>query len=305
MTDSSNNPNPSLKRRIFRQLRNFAIGYLLVVLMLAFFQRKLIYVPSREADLRSARLGPVADRVSDVVATTSDGLELNGWHWRSESVNADQIADGRLVVLFFHGNGGHRLHRYDECELLNDLGADAVIFDYRGYGDNAGSPSEEGLAHDARAAWTFLTKRKGVDPGRIILLGESLGGGVAVGLAWELCEQGTSPGGLILRSTFSTLTDAASYHYPWLPVRTVLIDRFPSAERIGDVSCPMLFVHGDEDSIIPIKLGQRLFEAAPEESKNGVSKRFVKLTGTGHNDVLHVAGPRVHKAIGEFFETIR
>jgi fermentation-respiration switch protein FrsA (DUF1100 family) len=305
MSDSQTSTRPSLQRRVFRQLRNIAIGYLLIVLMLAFFQRKLIYVPSRESNLGSACLGPVAHRVVDVVATTADGIDLNGWHWRAGSVDADQIADGRLVVLFFHGNGGHRLHRYDECDLLNDLGADTVIFDYRGYGDNAGTPTEEGLSHDARAGWEFLTDRRGVDPGCIVLLGESLGGGVAVRLASELCEQGTSPGGLILRSTFSTLSDAASYHYPWLPVRTVLVDRYPSAEQIGQVDCPLLFVHGDEDSIIPIDLGQKLFRAAPSVSANGVPKRFVKLGGANHNNVLHIAGPQVHKVTGEFFESIR
>lgn len=312
MTESNIEPTldakPTVKQRILRQVRNLALGYAMVVVMLAFFQRKLIYVPSRAAELPASMVNPFGDgpqEVVDLTTTTSDGIELHGWHYRSGALDTHDITDGRLVVLFFHGNGGHRLHRASDCELLKHLDADTVIFDYRGYGDNAGKPTEEGLTLDAKAAWKFVTSELGVDPSRVIVFGESLGGGVAVRLTSELCQQGTTPAGLVLRSTFSSLTDAASFHYPWLPVRTILADRYPSVTRIADVNCPILAIHGDDDTIVPFGLGETLFASAPAESSNGIAKRFETIHGAGHNDVLALASGQVQKAIGEFFAAIR
>src|SRR5207302_1312059 len=130
------------------------------------------------------------------------------------------------------------------------------------------------------------------------------GGGVSVRLASELCQKKIPPAGLILRSTFSSLTDAAAYHFPWLPVRWVLIDRFLSQQLIRDVTCPVLQVHGRRDTIVPLALGQRLFAAAPEKSASGLPKRFVELPSADHNDVMETSGPEVSRAIREFFESL-
>ena len=111
------------------------------------------------------------------------------------------------------------------------------------------------------------------------------------------------PGGLILRSTFSSLTDAGAYHFPWLPVRWVLIDRFPSEQRIRDVTCPLLQFHGRRDTIVPLRLGQKLFAAAPEKSASGVAKKFVELPNADHNDVMETSGRDIAKAVSEFFQT--
>lgn len=258
--------------------------YLVITILFALLQRSLIYPAMRSGPLPAADYGMAGVEMSDVEARTDDGLTLHGWRIVPEGAAAD-----RPVVVFLHGNGGHRVHRLDDVDLLTSAGAEVVLFDYRGYAENAGEPSETGLAADARAAWDFVTLGLGVPPGRIVLFGESLGGGVATRLAAEKCEAGTPPGGLILRSTFSSMTDAASWHYPWLPIRLALLDRYDSKSRIGKVTCPVLSLHGDADNIVPFSLGRKLFEAAPEKSKSGVGKRFVPLAGAGHNDVLDAA----------------
>jgi fermentation-respiration switch protein FrsA (DUF1100 family) len=189
-----------------------------------------------------------------------------------------------------------------ECETFTQLGCHVFIFDYRGYGENPGSPSEERLAADARAAWKYTTETRGVAPPRVLLAGESLGGGVAVRLAAEVSAADTLPGGLILRSTFSSLIDAGAYHYPWVPVRWALIDRYPSTERIPGVRCPILQFHGTRDTVIPLALGRQLFSAAPATSATGVAKRFVELPNADHNDVLLVAEPEMRHAVQEFLD---
>ena len=119
-------------------------------------------------------------------------------------------------------------------------GAEVCCFDYRGYGENPGSPTEADLHRDARAAWNHLTRSLKIPERRIVLLGESLGGGVATHLAADLCTADEVPGGLVLRSTFNTLTSAASWHFPWLPVNWLLRDRFESQRCIDRVACPGL-----------------------------------------------------------------
>ncbi len=121
------------------------------------------------------------------------------------------LADGHWLVLFFHGNAGDRRGRVDYCQVFNGARADVFVIDYRGYADNPGSPNETGLLKDARALWKYATETCNVDASRIVLFGESLGGGVAVGLAHEVCAAGTPPAGLIVRSTFSSLTDAVAH----------------------------------------------------------------------------------------------
>jgi len=272
--------------------------YFFIALVLTALQRYLIY-PGRSSETISARDARLPEgRVHTITMESEDGLELRGWHvlaaGRTAATREEfdrELALGRTLVLFFPGNGGNRLNRANDCRVLAELGADVFLFDYRGYGENPSSPSETRLAADARRAWNYATEVRGVAPERIVLLGESLGGGVATRLAAELSASGSPPAGLILRSTFSSLADVAAGHYPWLPVRLLLVDRFPSADRIGSVTCPLLQVHGSDDSIVPIELGRALFDVAPDVSACGIEKQFVELRGIGHNEIP-----------GEFFE---
>ena len=282
-----------------------------VIVMLVAFQRSLIYQPFVEKSLPAKQAGLSTGRAHDVSTRTDDGLDLHGWLILSKGHVAEsedevdaQLAEGRPVALYFGGNAANRSYRTLEVEALAEAGADVLIFDYRGYGDNLGEPSEEGLARDARAVWRFATETKKIEPRRVVLFGESLGGGVAVRLAEELCQKQKPLGGLILRSTFNSLTDAAAYHFPWLPVRWLLLDRFPSEQRIGHVTCPLLQFHGTRDTIVPFRLGQKLFVAAPDKSASGIAKQFVELPKADHNDVMETSGFDVTQTLAKFLPTV-
>ncbi len=308
MNPHSTTPPKSPQLKTVRRLLLFGLStYLAIVVMLAVLQRALIYLPDRESRIEPQDAGLSPGRVHTITLTADDGLELRGWHILPPGQSAAdpkqcdmQLACGRPVVLYFSGNAGHRAWRVPEFEVFAQLGCDVFVFDYRGYGDNPGSPSEARLAADATAAWTYATQTRRIAPARLILCGESLGGGVAVRLAAEQCAAGTPPGGLVLRATFSSLPDAAAYHYPWLPVRWLLVDRYPSVARMPQVTCPLLHIHGRRDTIIPIELGRRLFEAAPPRSASGIPKRFVELPRADHNDILAVAETEFRAAVDEF-----
>lgn len=279
--------------------------------MFVAFQRSMIYQPFVEKSLPATQAGLGSGQAHDVTTRTDDGLELHGWlilakghvARTDEEVDA-KLAEGHPLVLYFGGNAANRSYRTLEVEVLAKAGADVLIFDYRGYGDNLGTPTEEGLAHDARAAWRFATAVKKFEPRRIVLFGESLGGGVAIRLANELTKGKTPPAGLILRSTFSSLTDAGAYHFPWLPVRWLLIDRFPNEPLIQGVTCPLLQFHGRRDTIIPLRLGRKLFAAAPEKSASGVAKQFVELPDADHNDVMETSSRGILQAVKEFLALV-
>jgi hypothetical protein len=159
--------------------------------------------------------------------------------------------------LYCHGNAGNVSQYVDQLTWWHQRGYNVMDFDYRGYGHSQGTPTEDGLYRDAEAAWRYLTEARSVAPARIILFGESLGGGVACGLAAQ-----HPPGALILLSTFSSLVDVGHWLYPWLPVGLLATERFPSADRVAHMTCPKLFIHSPQDEVVPFSLGRALFEAA-------------------------------------------
>jgi hypothetical protein len=169
--------------------------------------------------------------------------------------------------------------------LLASAGLDVLLFDPRGYGRSTGRPDEQGLYRDARAARAALLREPGLDPGRILYVGESLGGAVALELALE-----HPPSGLVLQSTFTGVRGMASLHYPFVPARLVP-DAFPSLDRIRGLGAPLLVLHGDRDEIVPVEQGRALFEAAPEP------KQLRVFPGLGHNDLVPLAGPAYGEAI--------
>lgn len=298
--------------QVVRRMLLIVLGcYLFVFAMLYAFQRSLTYFPSKQARVDPREAGLAPGQVHSISVQADDGVTLHGWHvlpsgrMARDARECDEaLADARWVVLYFSGNAGHRGYRGLDCELLASSGCHVFLFDYRGYGENAGEPNEEALAADARSVWDYATVERRVSADRLLLFGESLGGGVAVRLASEKSIAGAAPGGLILRSTFSSLVDAAAYHYPWLPVRWAMHERYPSAERIGQVTCPILQVHGRADTIVPIALARQLFEAAPARSASGIAKRFLPLDGADHNDVLEVAGLEFGDAIRGFLKEL-
>ena len=237
-------------------------------------QRSLIYLAQGSPDR------PAADAVAgarDVTLMTADGLRLAAWHVPARH--------GRATVLVANGNAGHRGMRAPLAAALARHGLGVLLFDYRGYAGNPGSPSEDGLARDVRAARTFLVDDADVRPEALIYFGESLGAGVVVGLAVE-----HPPAGLVLRSPFTSLADVGRVHYPFLPVRALLRDRYPVLDTISRVDAPTVVVLGTADSIVPPEQSRQLYDAATGP------KSLVIVRGADHNDAELVAGPEVIEA---------
>lgn len=225
-------------------------------------QRHLIYYP----DTRSpARADHGAAAFGEVRLITADGLDLLAWH--------RPATEGRSTLLYLHGNAGHLGDRVFKVRTFIEAGLGVLLVSYRGYGGNPGRPSESGLIEDARAALAFLVG-SGVPSARVVAYGESLGSGPAVALAAE-----ADLGGLILEAPFSSLAEVAGYHFPWLPARWLIKDRFDSLARIGQVRAPLLVLHGGRDDTIPIRFGRKLHAAANEP------KEINEFAMAGHNDL--------------------
>lgn len=254
-----------------------------LVVVLSMLQRSLIYFPDTRAVPQAAAVLPGA---RDVVLRTDDGLELGAW-----LVPAAGGRDRDLGVLYAPGNGGNRAGRAGLAQELSRSGFTVLLMDYRGYGGNPGSPSEEGLAADALAAARVL-EDEGYPADRTIYLGESLGTGVVAALAAR-----RPPAGMVLRSPFTELADVGAHHYPWVPVRLLLRDRFPVLEHVRDSAVPVTVVRGVEDSVIPTGLSHRVADAA-----GGLVEEVV-LAGVDHNDPA-MFGPSVADAVARLADTL-
>ncbi len=288
-----------LVQLIRRALFLLCLTYLGILVLFVGLQRRLIYGPDPRLVMpQDVGLDPAC--VEQLYLDVAPQIRLQGWWCRAQpGQNSERI------VLLFPGNAGHRGYRAAIIEQWNRQGCDVVIFDYRGYGGSSGKPSEAAFAHDAIAAWEFLHHTRSIAAGQIILCGQSLGGGVATRLTWDLQRQQIIPAGLILRATFTSLVDAGRYHYRWLPVDLLLVDRYPSIERIPQITCPLLVLHGQRDEIVPFAQGQQLFQAAPEKSHNGILKTFVPLPNAGHNDIMRVHAREVAAAHEKFLNSLR
>lgn len=299
MTDASQSSvNRTKSHRLRRILIRLLCYYLVLTGMLALLQRKLIYQPRCEDDIPVSAAGLMADFTEHVRVTAHDGIELNGWRVTPRNQRP------RCTVLFFSGNGGNRQGRVHPMSLLAQAGCEVWLIDYRGYGENAGSPTEADLTKDAQTIWDHLTQDLKIDHQDIVLYGQSLGGGVAVRLASEVCAEGTPPAGLITVATFSSLVDAAQHRFPYVPVGWLLVDRYPSIDRIGNITCPLLHLHGTHDNIVPMNSGRQLFERAPAASVSGIPKQFVELAESGHNDIFTTATNEYSQAIREFVSQV-
>ncbi len=253
-----------------------------VVLLAWMFQRRLIYFPLG-AVLAPSDAGLAS--VETVEIPTGEGLTLNGWFATSAALPSATS----FTVIVFNGNAGNRSYRAPLAAALRAHGVQVLLFDYRGFGGNEGTPTEAGLRADARAARAYVLGRSDVDASRLVYFGESLGSAVAIGLAAE-----HPPAALIVRSPFPSLVDVGRIHYLFLPVRLVLEDRFAAVDDIGRVTCPVLVIAGDQDQIIPLALSRRVYEAT------SATKELVIVEGADHNDRALLAGERMVAAIMEF-----
>ncbi|TWT62290.1 putative aminoacrylate hydrolase RutD [Rubinisphaera italica] len=280
--------------------------------MLTLIQRKLIYHPTKVATLNVKDWEFAEGRCLPVTFEVEPGYTLHGWHVLPPSHQAlnrkeqqQELDAGRPVIIYYPGNAGHRGYRADQLKRLSSLNADIFLIDYRGYAENPGSPSEKAYLHDARFILDALVAEYQIEPARFVLLGESLGGGIATALANQLSQEGTELAGLFLQAPFSSLVAIAGERFPWLPVDWMMVDRYPSIERIPEVTCPITIIHGRQDSIIPFAQAQQLFETAPDHSSAGISKTFLEIPGAGHNDIFMMAETEYLRALEKMLKPIR
>jgi uncharacterized protein len=228
--------------------------------MLYLTQRSLMYFPET-AHTRPAQVGlPEAE---EVALTASDGVKVMAWHVAPR--------DGKPVILYFHGNGGALRYRVERFRKLIAAGIGLVALEYRGYGGNEGSPSEQGLIADANAAYTFAAR---YPVQQIVVWGESLGSGVAVALAAD-----KPVGRVILEAPFTSAEAVGAGHYWYMPVRLLMKDQFRSDRRIAKVTAPLMIMHGVHDQTVPYAMGERLFDLANKP------KHFVRFLDGGHEDL--------------------
>jgi uncharacterized protein len=242
----------------------------------------LLYFPSR--GIAETPDGAGLDYL-DLELETEDGELLHGW-W----IGAQSEASGHLLLC--HGNAGNVGDRVLHAALLTAAGFDVLLFDYRGYGRSSGRPSEEGTYRDARAALRRLLKQPGVDPGRVVYLGESLGGAVALDLALD-----RPPLALVLLSAFTGVRELGRLHYPFVPA-SVVPDAYPALRRIHELDAPLLVLHGDRDEIVPLSHARALFQAAPGP------KRVHVFAGRGHNDLVPLAGSELARTVASWVSAV-
>jgi fermentation-respiration switch protein FrsA (DUF1100 family) len=250
---------------------------------LTVLQRQLIYFPD---STRVPPAGDVIEGARDITLHTSDGLALGAWF-----VPASTDAGLRMAVLVAPGNGGNRAGRAGLATELRRRGLAVLLMDYRGYGGNPGSPSEDGLAEDALAA-SLALDALGYPAERTVYFGESLGAGVVATL-----QARRTPAGVVLRSPFTELADVGAHHYPWLPVRLLLKDRFRVTDLLADSEVPVTVIYGERDSVVPSELSARVADEAAS-----LAERVV-IRGADHNDEV-MLGPRVADAVARLAKEV-
>ena len=219
---------------------------------------------------------------SDAWIETSDGVKIHGW-WVQRNGSP-------LVTLFLHGNAGNITYRAPRIQEIVAAGSSVLMLDYRGYGKSSGRPSEQGLYRDSEAGFIYLLG-KGYRAERIILHGESLGTAVAIDLASRRpCAA------LILEAPFTSASDVAGTVVPYLG--PLLVRSFNSLPKIRWLRVPKLFMQGDRDEVVPLRLGQQLFAAAQEP------KTFWIIPGAGHNDILETAGVEYRHKLSAFYQSL-
>lgn len=270
-----------VKYWLWRFARAVLFAYVVVIVLLMLLETKMLYpVPDpAQGDWEAGWL-----RHEDVSFTSADGTKLHGWFCEAE--------DAQAVMLVCHGNGEDVARLADELDMLRSrYHVSIMAFDYRGYGKSQGIPFEKGILEDAEAAQSWLAQRTGLQQNQIVLSGRSIGGAVAVHLAGKLGARG-----LLLDRTCSSIVETAASHFPWLPVKLLMRNRYPSLDRIQKYDGPLLQMHGRVDEVIPFELGKKLFDAAPSKEK-----QFVELPGQGHNDIWPES---FAIQVGEFIATL-
>ena len=266
---------------VWKFLGAAAVAYGIVLVLLFVFQDRLVYLPNVAGrDLVASPINYGLD-YDDVRLEVGDGERIHGWWVPAEA--------DRGTVLFSHGNAGNISHRMDSIRIFNSLGMNVLIYDYRGYGESTGRPSEQATYEDIEAVWNYLVGERSIDPGRIVLFGRSLGAAVS---AWLAARE--EPGGLILESTFTSVPELGQQIYWWLPVRLLSRIDYNTRERLEEISAPVLVVHSPDDEIIPFEHGKRLLDAAGDRGE------LLELSGD-HNTGFLTDEEAYREGLGAFF----
>lgn len=235
--------------------------YLLFAGYLFFFQRSIIYVPSKQMGTPQ-NYG--LNKANEVKLTTPDNIKIIAWHIFKDK--------NRPTLLYFHGNAGNLGDRAIKIQEFVNNGFNVFALSYRGYGKSAGEPSEEGLYFDARTAIEYLINNN-TPENKMVFYGESLGSGVAVQMATEY-----DPAAIILEAPYTSLGDRGAELYPYIPVKLLIQDTFNSKEKIGDVTTATLIFHGERDDVMPIEHGRKILELANEPKEAHFFEHYA------HND---------------------
>ena len=245
--------------------------------------RRFIFFPDKELKETPAHWGLTFEEVR---FQASDGVKLHGWFVPGK---------GDITWIWFHGNAGNISHRLERLMLLHGhLGVSFFLFDYRGYGRSEGRPSEKGTYYDARGALDYVLSRPDAKVQKIVYFGKSLGSAVAVWLATQ-----RQPDGLVLESPFASVKEMAKRAFPRLPLHLLVGNKYNSLSRIGEVFSPLLIVHGEEDDVVPIAQGRKIYDAAREP------KSFCPIPTAGHTDTYIMGKDRYFQAMGDFVTSLR
>ncbi|MFZ5775166.1 MAG: alpha/beta hydrolase [Thermodesulfobacteriota bacterium] len=269
-------------RRLATLLTLPFLFYLGLCGVLFFRQDALVYQPLGQIEATPAAIGLP---FTPLRLATDDGITIAAWF-------IPAAGSPRGAILFCHGNGGNISHRLDSLRIFHALGFATLIFDYRGYGESEGQPSEEGTAQDARAAYAYLHGQAGFAPHQIVLFGRSLGAAVAARLASEV-----QSAGLILESAFTSAPDMAAEMFPLLPARWLCRSDYNTVAALAGVRCPVLVVHSPDDEMIPFRHGQRLFAAARPP------KQFLAIQGD-HNSGFLLSGRAYTDGLASFLAAL-
>jgi len=255
--------------------------YVLVCIAAFVMQRQLIYHPFRQILATPEAVGL---KFHEIKLKSPDGVEFMVWFIPAES--------SVVSAVYFHGNAENVSNSIDRYQMLHDLGVNVYAFEYRGYAGSMGTPSEDAIAQDLTTFSEYLTESLPAGA-KIILLGRSLGGGVAAIFATIHAVDG-----IIFESTFNRMVDVGRKAFPYLPISLLLRERYDSEAIVRSLNTPVLVVHSRDDEVIPFELGRKLFDAAAGE------KSFAEIEGS-HNGGYEISEPILRKAYRDFLNKFR
>lgn len=265
-----------------------AIAYISICLYLFFRQKQFIFFPSRVIQLTPSDVGLPYQEIWLPIPTPSGTLEKILCWWVPTESNSEE-----RVIIDLHGNRNNMGANVPYAQKFRQMGLSVLLVDYRGFGRSTNRfPSEESVYEDVEAVWNYLVHKRQIKPENIYLFGHSLGGAIAINLAYNH----PNLGGLIIESSFTNLINmsACKKKYRMFPANLILNQRFDSLAKVPTLKMPILFTHGTEDTLIPPFMSEALFAAAAEP------KQLLLVPGAGHNNVRQVGGTQYWDKLQQF-----